>query len=302
MMRRIFVPSFTLVVAGLMLLGCDDDDEMDSTMLTLTFSGVQPLSNGFHYEGWAIIGGAPVTTGKFNIDANGNLEDVNGNAISDGDFETGIDLSDATAIIITVEPDGDTDTDPAATHYLAGSVSDESAALTVGHGLALGDDFSTATGKYILATPTDGADTNENSGIWFLDLSSGSPAQGLQLATLPAGWVYEGWAVIGGSPVTTGSFTDPAAADLSAPYSGTESAPPFPGEDFLMNAPTGFTFPTDLAGATAVISLEPSPDDDAGPFTLKPLVGAIASSATDHVTYTLDNMASGFPSGTATIR
>ena len=66
-----------------------------------------------------------------------------------------------------------------------------------------------------------------------------------------------------------------------------------------MNAPAGMTFPTDLAGVTAVISIEPSPDDHAGPCTLKPLVGGIPSKAVDQVTYSMDNQATGFPTGIA---
>ena len=272
------------------------------TTLTLRFSGIQPLSNGFHFEGWAIIGGSPFTTGKFNVDDAGRLIDLSGNIIQSGRFRTGIDLSGTTAIVLTIEPDGDTDTVPADTHYLAGDVADRSSALTVGHPSALGDDFSSASGNYILATPTDDPDGNENSGLWFLDLSSGSPAQGLELPVLPAGWKYEGWAVTGGQPVTTGTFTDPAAVDDSAPFSGVNDGPPFPGEDFLNNAPSGLSFPTDLAGGAAVISIEPSPDDGTSPFTLKPLVGDIPADATDHVTYSVTNMASGFPTGSATIR
>ncbi len=171
----------------------------------------------------------------------------------------------------------------------------------MGDASALGDDFSTASGDYILATPTDTIDTDENSGIWFLSLATGMPTAGLTLPDLPSGWVYEGWAVINETPVTTGTFTDRADADLSAPFSGTEAGPPFPGEDFLNNAPSGLTFPTDLAGATAVISIEPSPDDASTPFTLKPLVGSIASDATDHVTYSMDNNSSVFPTGSVTM-
>ncbi|TFB10903.1 hypothetical protein E3V55_04650 [Candidatus Marinimicrobia bacterium MT.SAG.3] len=272
-----------------------------STTFSYSLSGVTPLLNGFHYEGWAIVDGAALSAGKFNVDDAGALVDLNGVSIANGEIEIGGDLSAATAIILTIEPDGDTDTTPAATHYLAGSVSALSAALTVGDASALGNDYSTATGDYILATPTDAVSTDENSGIWFLSLASGSPAAGLSLPDLPSGWVYEGWAVINGTPVTTGTFTDIAAADLSAPYSGTEAGPPFPGEDFLNNAPSGLTFPTDLAGATAVISIEPSPDDASTPFTLKPLVGSIATNATDHVTYAMDNNSSGFPTGSVTI-
>ena len=59
---------------------------------------------------------------------------------------------------------------------------------------------------------------------------------------------------------------------------------------------------TGLAGGTAVISIEPDPDDSTAPFTLKPLVGAIAADAVDHVTYSVGNNAAGFPTGSATIR
>ena len=303
MFQKIFIFG---MLSALIVFGCGDDDSTGPTLsnntLVLSLSGVETLQNGYHYEGWAIISGSPLTTGKFNVDANGALVDLSDIAISGGEFETDTDLSDATAIILTIEPNGDTDTTPAATKYLAGNVSTLSASLTVGNASALGDDFSTASGDYILATPTDTDGTNENSGIWFLSLATGSPAVGLTLADLPSGWVYEGWAVIEGTPVTTGTFTDRSDVDLSAPFSGTEAGPPFPGEDFLNNAPSGLTFPTDLAGATAVISIEPSPDDAATPFTLKPLVGDIPSNATDHVTYAMDNNSSGFPTGTASIK
>ena len=124
--------------------------------------------------------------------------------------------------MITIEPVGDDDRSPADTHYLAGDVSNGKATLSVGHGAAFGDDFLSATGAYILATPTDSPDANENSGIWFLDLSSGSPAVGLDLPGLPPGWTYEGWAVIDGVPVSTGRFIALNETDLDAPYSGPE--------------------------------------------------------------------------------
>ena len=162
--------------------------------------------------------------------------------------------------------------------------------------------FLLAAGSYILATPTNDLDTDENSGIWFLDLSGGSPAAGLELPALPAGWNYEGWAVIDGVPVSTGRFNALDEADLDAPYSGPRDGPPFPGEDFLFNAPAGLAFPVDLSGGAAVISVEPSPDDASAPFTLKPLFGEIPSGAEDHVTYPLRNNAQGFPAGIATMQ
>lgn len=297
----------TLVLIALCSIGlaaCGDDTiEPVVETLDLAFTGLAPLANGYHYEGWAIVDGAAVSTGKFNVDGTGALVTVSGAAIMGGSFETGLDLMDATKIVLTIEPSGDTDALPSDTHILAGDVSGSSATLIAADGAALGADFTTATGKFILATPTDGAMNNENSGIWFLSVETGSPAVGLSLPTLPAGWAYEGWVVINGTPVTTGRFTAVDMADDDDPFSSTMAGPPFPGEDFLVNAPAGLTFPTDLAGGTAVISIEPQPDDSSLPFTFKPLMGGIDASAVNGVTYMMPNMTTAtFPTGTATIR
>jgi hypothetical protein len=301
-MKRTLVLTLAAGVIGLTACG-DDPMEPVNEVLELAFTGLEPLANGYHYEGWAIINGAPVTTGKFNVDGSGNLVTTSGSLIANGAFDTGMDLAPTTNIVITIEPTGDADNVPADTHVLAGPIAGGVGTLTVGDGAALGSDFLAATGDFILATPTDGAMNNENSGIWFLSLASGSPAAGLSLPTLPAGWAFEGWAVTGGQPVTTGRFTAVDMVDLAAPFSGSMAGPPFPGEDFLMNAPTGLTFPTDLAGGVAVISIEPEPDDSPMPYTLKPLVGDIDASAVDHVTYAIPNAAAAtFPTGTAVIR
>ncbi len=107
--------------------------------------------------------------------------------------------------------------------------------------------------------------------------------------------------VIDGTPVSTGRFTHADQADLAAPYSGSEGGPPFPGEDFLLNPPEGLTFPVDLAGKVAVISVEPSPDDSPAPFALKPLVSVIPVNATDHVNYLIGAPDAVFPTGSTTI-
>jgi hypothetical protein len=78
---------------------------------------------------------------------------------------------------------------------------------------------------------------NENSGVWFFSLETGAPTVGLDLPTLPAGWAYEGWVVSGGSPVTSGRFTAFDVVDFAAPLISTMAGPPFPGEDYLVNAP-----------------------------------------------------------------
>jgi hypothetical protein len=234
-----------------------------------------------------------VTTGKFSVDANGNLSEMTF-PVSESD------LMEASTFVLTIEPNPDPSTDPSDVHLVAGDFSGNSATMSVAHVAALGDDFSSATGSYILATPTNGSNTNENSGIWFLDPTSGTPMNSLDLPDLPSGWMYEGWVVIDGIPVTTGKFTMPDMADESAPYSGTMAAPPFPGEDFLTNAPMNLMFPTDISGGTAVISVEPEPDNSEAPFLLKPLVGSIPNSAMDHTLYMMGLNLSSLPSGTVT--
>lgn len=273
----------------------EDETPIDTTSdLTLNLTGLEDLGSDYAYEGWIMVDGSPVSTGVFNVDANGVADQTT--------FTLPVEsLDKATAFILTIEPSPDADPAPSDVHILAGDFSGTSAGLTVDHSAALGNDFTSSTGSYILATPTNGMDNDEKSGVWFLSLASGSPAVGLDLPLLPAGWKYEGWAVIGGTPVSTGTFTSLDTVDENAPFSGTMDGPPFPGEDFLVNAPAGLSFPTDLTGATMVISVEPSPDNSPNPFALKPLVGAVPADALDHVTYDLGNNATATnPTGTAT--
>jgi hypothetical protein len=274
---------------GITLASCNKDD--DPTSLNLNITGLEDLGTSAQYEGWIMVNGAPLSTGTFNVDASGNLSRTS------FPIEEGM-LNGATAFILTIEPNPDNDPAPSDIHILAGDFSGSSASLSIGHGAALGTTFETASGSYILATPTDGTMDDEESGVWFVDPSGPSPT--LNLPTLPTGWVYEGWAVINGSPVTTGKFTSPMGADMSAPYSGPNAGPPFPGEDFLLNAPDGLTFPVDLRGGAAVISVEPYPDNSPAPFVLKPLVGMIDQAAAVHTLQNMNNNAVATnPTGTA---
>ena len=280
-----------IIVFAMAFASCGDDES--DNQLNLTFSGLEDLGSEYAYEGWILVDGSPKSTGLFTVNGEG--------ALSKSTFDLDKDdLEAATAFILTIEPSPDPDPAPSDVHILAGDFSSSSANLTVSHSAAIGTDFTSSTGGYILATPTDSDDSNENSGVWFLDPGAG-PGAGLDLPTLPAGWAYEGWAVIDGTPVTTGTFTSVSGADNAAPYSGSLPGPAYPGEDFLTNAPGGLTFPTDLRGTTIVVSVEPVPDNSPSPFTLKPLVGMTASDAADHTFLSMaNNAAATNPSGTAT--
>lgn len=279
-------------VFAFLLSSCDKDDDNTTDTLTLNLAGLEDLGANARYEGWIMVNGSPVTTGVFSVNATGQL--------SQTAFE--IDrqqLQNAAAFILTIEPFPDPTPAPSDVHLLGGDFTASTASLTIGHPAALNTNFSAAAGKYILATPTTASSTDELSGLWFIDLASGSPAAGLSIPALPPGWRYEGWALIGGKPVTTGVFSGATGTDQAAPYSGPSSTPPFPGEDFITNAPVGTVFPTNLSGGLAVISVEPFPDNSPAPFLLKPLVATIPNPATDHLTYTMNLNAASFPTGTA---
>ncbi|PQJ78406.1 anti-sigma factor [Polaribacter porphyrae] len=271
-----------LCAAIVFFVSCDNDNETTITEgdLTVDLTGLEELGSGYVYEGWLIVNGSPVSTGTFT------------SVSFPQTFTVGIDdLNAASQFVLSIEPAGETGiaaATPASTKLLAGEFSGNSANVTSTEIVA---DFSNAWGKYILATPTDTDDSNEASGVWFLDNSSGSPAVGLGLPTLTDGWQYEGWVVLNGTPVSTGTFTNPAAADNNAatsPYKGTAgNGPGFPGEDYLMGSAAGVDFPTDLKGATVVISVEPSPDDSPLPFALKPLAHLIPTDAQNHSVLTM---------------
>ncbi|MDD7885010.1 anti-sigma factor [Flavivirga sp. 57AJ16] len=278
MIKKMFTA--TILSIGLFASSCsnDDDNNTSTASLTLDLDGLEALGDNYVYEGWIIVNGAPVSTGTFSSVTFPQSFTVDA-----------AQLANATDFVLSIEPAGETGVEagtPAKTKLLAGSFSGSTANVSTG----IVGDFSNATGKYILATPTDNDDTNESSGVWFLDNTNAPPpVAGLDLPTLEEGWKYEGWAVINGIPISTGTFTKVAATDDAAPFSGSVALPApngadgfFPGEDFLENAPNGVTFPTDLKGATIVISIEPSPDDNPAPFTLKPLAHVVPVDAANH--------------------
>ena len=145
------------------------------------------------YEGWAVIGGVPYSTGVFNVDAMGHTVDP-GTGDPIDVFHTGLDLSGTTDIKITLEPAGDSDPAPSGLVVLEGGVmGDEAQLVPAIPGYAT---LSAAMGCYILASPSDNSvdTTNDNQGMWFLCMPG--PVAGLTgLPDLGPNWTYEGWVV-----------------------------------------------------------------------------------------------------------
>ena len=82
------------------------------TTVTESYSGLEALGAGYVYEGWLIIGGAPVSTGTFSVDAAGAVVPITTVQIPNA--------ADATTFVLTIEPSPDPDPAPADTHVLAG--------------------------------------------------------------------------------------------------------------------------------------------------------------------------------------
>lgn len=269
-------------------------NKLKNDELKLNISGLEDLGPNARYEGWVIINGSPVSTGIFTVNSAGQMSQT----VFEVPAPSG-KLKDASAFVLTIEPYPDNSTAPSDQHLLAGNFDGSTASLSIGHPAALNTNFAAATGYFLLGTPTTATMMDELSGIWFINAMSGSPSAGLNLPVLPAGWRYEGWALINGQPVSTGSFMNGNMADNAAPFSGSLPGPPFPGEDFIMNAPAGLTFPTNLSGGMGVISVEPYPDNSPAPFLIKPLVRMIPNPAQQHFTYSMNLNPGSFPTGTA---
>ncbi|MFB6262848.1 MAG: hypothetical protein ABEL76_04375 [Bradymonadaceae bacterium] len=298
--------------ASFALVACGNSDKKKKkkqrTKVEWNVNNLSPLDKG-NYEGWLVGSDGKVhSTGKFDINAKGNLVDKKDKALDDNVFKANSKVDSPRAAVITVEPKNDSNKGPSNSKFLAGEFSGGSADLTVGDSRAIGSSFDGAETTYILATPTNGDGTNEKAGIWFLDPSGGSKSRGLNNnapdLTDVSGWTYEGWVVFETSsgnmrPVSTGKFDNPNKADEAAPYSGSQMnrALGFPGEDFLKNAPSGLSFPQDLNDHNVVISVEPKPDPTEKPFALKPIAGSIPSDAGDHEALTIG---SGVPKPSAT--
>jgi hypothetical protein len=270
--------------------------------LTLSFENLAPLDESTDglYEGWAIVNGAPISTGVFNVDASGQAVLPGGGAPTTFMVDDSIGM--ASAIKISIEPVGDMDPAPSGLIVLTGNVEGENTALVTA--LPCLDMLMTSEGGYILATPSDNAEdeTNDDMGIWFLTVPG--PMAGLTgLPDLGSNWTYEGWVVdVSGSspmPYTTGTFNMGEGFD-SDEAGCNAGGPPFPGQDYVAFH-CGPELDLDSGDFATVISIEPVPDNSPAPFMFKPLAGMISVDALMGGNMMDNQVGATFPTGTATI-
>ncbi len=254
-MRTVLTP--LALLSTLLFAACDTEESVDGGTVSWDLAGLEHLGEGFVYEGWVIVDGEALSTGRFGLDQDG-VPELSMFVLTPEQVEG------AEAFVLSIEPDTGDAPEPSAVKILGGDLMDGEADLSIAHPSALGTDLADAVAPYILETPTSLMVAEDyNQGVWWVVPGGGGSAD---LPALPEGWIYEGWAVAGGEVISTGTFSGGAEVDSdgAGPDAGPDGAPPFPGQDFIDPA-------VDLIGGRIVISVEPVPDDSPSPFVLKPL-------------------------------
>jgi hypothetical protein len=235
--------------------------------------------------------------GRFFIDATtGEVVDASGNPLSS--FTTDeFAMRTLQGVLVTIETAPDTADTPVGMQILSGTFIDRVAEVTV----PISSAIDTASGTLRIFTPTDGPNTNENSGFWMVD-PSGNPS--LDTPDTTAALIYETFIEINGLNLNVGRFDFPSEADDLCRYCANFDefpAPERPGEDLLLNAPEGLFFPRDLSGAIVRISLEGRFNDLAQQSQLIVLEAMLPVGLTGGEIVSFQNLAASFPSGSAVL-
>lgn len=294
-MKSRLLLTFTLLLIA--LTACDyfeNGDTLNISTVEVNLQGLPALPDSMTYVGWfgREKNGVNYYVKVFvqNVNANGTI-----NYKSEKPLQN---LQEAQTFFLTTEKVSvaqDSLLKPSSRIMLSGRYSEASAVLNIS---ASSLNFGDSKAVFILDTPTDGAQTNETSGVWFVDSVTTTPSAGLDLPTLYGGWIYEGWVQVNGQYLSTGRFSDPKKADLFKGYSGDQAGYNFPGEDFLVNAPDGISFPLNLSNAKVIVSIEYNDGRTSGnsPF-IKIFETTVPGSPQSRVNYSLQSLNPLLPNG-----
>lgn len=272
--------------------------------IEISFSNLKPLKQG-HFELWAQFKDKATSFGKFNLNEEGAMVDLEGKETSLG---SKYNISGADKILVSIEPDDGKDASPSGILILEGDLHGERADLSF-----KAINLAKASGEYFLGTPSYSEDPDLPGGVWFAKPAGtdfGKQDESLVLGKAPKGFIYEGWVFHKDKFISLGRFTSPAGDDDFSGHSGFKRYPDYPGEDLLINEPKGldFEFPIDLTDGESkvLVSLEPDiegedPTGD-GPFQLQFLQAEIPETAETYTLYDLDIDLSVFPSGIVEIK
>ncbi|HMZ05075.1 MAG TPA: hypothetical protein PLH27_08130 [bacterium] len=168
-------------------------------------------------------------------------------------------INDAVSAAISIELENDIDPSVPNRIFMSGEFTDGIASLELSGEDALNLDLSdpaVISGKFVLGTPSDAINNNDDSGVWFVDAPFGQQQNpGLSLPVLPIGFKYEAWIATQSETVciSTGQFKRADSLDYNGkgPNGGGELTPNVPGEDLVFNQ-----FNEDVQGRTVDASLQ----------------------------------------------
>lgn len=293
-----------LVGLCVFLAGCGENGTGPGTedvQLELRLEGLRALDPQTEggYQVWVIDGAGGIrSAGRFDFPSDGRL--VTTSPVADPEF-----------VMITVEPPGDTDSQPSAQKLMGGRFSGSTAVLDVNRYVTAGIPLEPKPGTHVLFTPSDNAElgypSNEDAGIWLFNIRGDTTSGSFFLTFTPLtrGWMYEGWAVRDyGTPdavwASYGKF-EPDAFRKQRTRDNTGLGPfsgqldyrramvreiEFPGDDWVSNphgypVPGDLPLPFDLNGNAAlgirsrwthVITIEPATDEDEDPWWARPFL------------------------------
>lgn len=297
--RELLKYSAAVTSAGVSLSGCLDSQDT----LTLSATGLVGLPTG-RYQVWAVLRDERVPLG------------YNAALVNSDRHQYTLPSSPSTVNSIEITVEEDKDTSSSGPVVMSGDVNKNGIA-----DLSFPVDLTESSGGYTITTPTSES-ADDTNGVWFVENVESTPQAGLDLPTLPTGWIYEGWVKLSDrQPVSTGRFRNPTIPDYYNGFGGEQNLLSFPGEDFLNKterAPTNVQFPIDMTEqeTTVYISVEPdvgamvgdsggsysAGEDIAGinsPFPIKPLHAMVPDDVTPNTFYKLNENVDELPSGTA---
>ena len=298
-MKNILLSIFGIAI--LLLNGCDyfeNSDTIDSATIEITISGLPAIPDSMTYVAWFDNEDSKIDSVKIH-----SADAVDGKFYYKSEMPLS-DIQQAQLFWLTIEEEN-------AVNDSTFNISDR---IVLGGRFALGGcnlaigekalTFDTYSVTFNLLTPTDGPNLNETSGVWFVEIdTAGEFSTGLNIPELYGGWIYEGWVEINGEYLSTGRFESTVGADLSKLYGSPGAGLPYPGEDFLLNAPQGITFPLDLSGKMIYISAELNDGRNYGEVPYIILFEAtVPVNPETRVAYEMVNAVSNLPFGNAVIK
>lgn len=300
------LPLRSLLILGLVLVGACNQTPTETTPLVralgeveavrINMEGLAPLTEGT-YILWGLgERNQAGRLGEFFVDpTTGEVVDANG-APLDAFTTDDITLRTLQGILVTIEVNPGTET-PTGMQVISGTFIDRVAALTV----PISSGITSATGSLRVFTPTDGPDTNENSGFWMVD-DAGEPS--LDMSDTSAALQYETFIEIGGQNINVGRFDVVNRRDDFCRFCADFEEfpqPERPGDDLLLNAPGGLLFPIDISGGIVRISLEGRVNDFAQQSQLIVLEAVLPFGLIGGEIIGFTNLTASFPTGQAVL-